>query len=496
MLEKTHGNLLGHKSVVLGQKQTAVKFRMFCKEDNVQSVLASELSPILSSIRTHEGEIEFVGKVTAKLLVDEQNGAVGGMSYTADISDVFSSPLIFDDSIVTATLTVLDSAMEVDGAEVTVNAVVGAEFTLFEPIQKEYLEQSNLQCRTQEVRLGQVVANVDEVFSVVDEMEIKDDIARVLSTQSNVIINSAVSGDGVLTVSGEVVLNLVYIPTNQDLPKSVLLPFEFTQEVPSSGNGVALLDAIVKATKIHLEVLEEQKTSVFSVDVVTALKGVVVADNTQSLVVDCFSTTNALTTQNASIDTTLAKGVFLKTATIEGNVEFESAEKQDYYGVFGWTVTVLSATAKEDGVEVSGIISGDLLFGKDKLNSMRVEIPFQNTVTEIGASVGDTVEVFGVVRQAQAEFLDGAIGIDAQIALSIKLSETVSATFVSDVTEGGSLEDNFGAIEVSLAFKGDRLWDIAKSLNMSVEDILKLNPQLTDPLEQDEKLLVYHRRTA
>lgn len=496
MLEKTHGNLLGHKSVVLGQKQTALKFRMFCKEDNLQSVLASELSPVLNSIRTHEGEVEFTGKVTAKLLVDEQNGSIGGMSYTADISDVFSSPLIFEDSIVSANLTVVDSEMEVDGAEVTVNAVVSAEFTLFEARQIDFLEQSNLQCRMEEVRFGQVAANVDEVFSIVDEMEIKDDIARVLSTQSNVIINSAVSSEGVLTVSGEVVLNLVYIPTNQDLPKSVLLPFEFTQEVPSSGNGVALLDAKVKATKIHLEVLEEQKTSVFSVDVVTALKGVIVSNNTQSLIADCFSTTNAIATQNSSIDTTLAKGTFGKTATIEGNVEFDSEEKQEFCGVFGWAVTVLSAVAKEDGVEVSGIISGDLLFGNDKLSAKRVELPFQETVSEIDANVGDFVEVFGAVKQAQAEFLDGAVGIEAQIALCIKLSENASATFVSDVTEGGSLEDNFGAIEVSLAFKGDSLWDIAKSLNMSVEDILKLNPQLTDPLDQDEKLLVYHRRTG
>ena len=57
---------------------------------------------------------------------------------------------------------------------------------------------------------------------------------------------------------------------------------------------------------------------------------------------------------------------------------------------------------------------------------------------------------------------------------------------------GESLENNFGAIEVSLAFAGDNIWDVAKNLNMSLEELKILNPNLTDPLEYDQKLLVYH----
>ena len=39
---------------------------------------------------------------------------------------------------------------------------------------------------------------------------------------------------------------------------------------------------------------------------------------------------------------------------------------------------------------------------------------------------------------------------------------------------------------------GETLWQIAKSLRMSKEDIMAANPELVTPLEKDEKLVVYH----
>ena len=68
-----------------------------------------------------------------------------------------------------------------------------------------------------------------------------------------------------------------------------------------------------------------------------------------------------------------------------------------------------------------------------------------------------------------------------------------SFTFVSDLEEGENLSDNYGAIEISLAFAGDQLWDVAKNLNMSLDELTRLNPNLNDPLEVDQKLLVYHK---
>ena len=52
---------------------------------------------------------------------------------------------------------------------------------------------------------------------------------------------------------------------------------------------------------------------------------------------------------------------------------------------------------------------------------------------------------------------------------------------------------NLPAIEVCLARKGETLWNLAKGLHMSVEDVLATNPQITNPLEADARIVIYNK---
>ena len=72
------------------------------------------------------------GKVTAKILIKEQNGTVGGMSYTVDLNDEYKDNAIKSDSILTADSNVVEYDFQVDGAEVVVNAVINTQFRIFE----------------------------------------------------------------------------------------------------------------------------------------------------------------------------------------------------------------------------------------------------------------------------------------------------------------------------------------------------------------------------
>ena len=49
------------------------------------------------------------------------------------------------------------------------------------------------------------------------------------------------------------------------------------------------------------------------------------------------------------------------------------------------------------------------------------------------------------------------------------------------------------AIEVCLAHKGETLWELAKGLHMSEEDLLAVNPEIKSPLEKDARIVVYNK---
>ena len=491
MLEKKQGELRFDKSFVLGQKQTAVKFRMFCKEDNVESVLAMDIVPLLNTLNVEEGSVDFSGKITTKLLVKEQNGAIGGMSYTVDVTDKFKHEHLTNDSIVLASMEIVEQETTVEGAEVTVNLVVDTQFRLYQNLTTSFLEGGNLECFYTDVDYGKVKGQIDNVFNVATELEINDDIARVLSSQSNAILRSATITDKIMTVSGQVVVSLVYLPTDSDIHKNVLLPFDFTEEIEVSQNGIAMIELITKSTKIRLEVFEDQKNSVFSVDVSILAKGVIIVNEKQSVVTDCYSTVSDLSMVNTTLDTTLAKGFYAIEEEFSDKIQINTQSDWQYCGLFSPVLSILKTQATQGAITVSGIVSGDLIFKTQQgYLSQKAEYPFETSLTQ-EVDIGDIVEVNGGVVAVNSNQIDDFVESQFKVVFNAKVWQNKTLTFVNDVVEGEPLQD-VSAIEVSLAFKGDSIWDVAKSLNMSVTDVKKLNPELTDPLEQDQKLLIYH----
>ena len=49
------------------------------------------------------------------------------------------------------------------------------------------------------------------------------------------------------------------------------------------------------------------------------------------------------------------------------------------------------------------------------------------------------------------------------------------------------------ALEIFLAHKGETLWELAKNLHMSTQDIIATNPQLSDPLSEDARIVVFNK---
>ena len=492
MLDKIQGVLDFDKSVVLGQKQTIVKFRMFCKEDHIESVLTAEITPVLNTLKPIDGMVDFFGKVTAKILIKEQNGTVGGMSYTVDLNDEYKDNTIKSDSILTADSNVVEYDFQVDGAEVVVNAVINTQFRIFEKNQVSFLEEANIECRFNNVAYGKLVSNIDEVFSVSSQLEVKDDIARMLSSQSNIAIVSATVKNNIMQVDGKVIVNIAYVPTGEECPKSILMPFDFSQEIAVVGEGVPVLTASSRATKIRLEVFEDQKNSVFTVETLIGLSGVLLAEKEQKVIDDCYSTFYELTTKIGSAESIVPKGLFSISSKISDDIDVV-AEDVQFCGLFSQSVTLFSGVAVNDGIETTGMITADIIFkSNDKYVTQKLEYPFNIVLQQSGVDVGDIVELGVALQDGSFEYVNQKISANWNLIFTANVLRNVSFNFIADVETGESLENNFGAIEVSLAFAGDNIWDVAKNLNMSLEELKILNPNLTDPLEYDQKLLVYH----
>ena len=497
MSELNQAGLNADKLVSLGQKQTAVKFKAFCKEDNVESVLVQELSPVVNTFQAADGKVSYSGKITAKLLVEEQNGGVGGMSYTADFSDEFFAAAITENSAVLPRCDILDFSTEVDGAEVSVNAVIATDFLAVNQVNYPLFDGDGVICKRNKIPVGTVTARVDEVFSAGAELEVKADVARVLSSQSFAVIDSAEVKDKVLTVTGECVLNLSYLTTESQVPQNAYFTYEFTQEIAVEADGMPFVFADVRATKIHMEIEENAQESVFMAESLIVLRGIIVEETEREVVVDCFSPTNATNVAASTAESTVIKHMCALNSAVEEKIVTAIPSNAILSGFFGGNVSVVNAMTVEGGVDVSGVVSGNVIYTvDDTVKSEKIDLPFNTVLTCDAANVGDGVYVNASIRVADVTLDGGEATVKAELVFSVRLTSTRSSAFVSSVDIGEAENADRGAIEVCLAFKGDNLWEVAKSLKMSVEDILQLNPELTDPLDRDQKLLIYHTLQA
>ena len=64
---------------------------------------------------------------------------------------------------------------------------------------------------------------------------------------------------------------------------------------------------------------------------------------------------------------------------------------------------------------------------------------------------------------------------------------------IGNIEELPLVDNEKYAVEISIANKGDTLWDLAKGLKMSQEEVLAINPEIASPLQVSTKIVTYNK---
>ena len=89
---------------------------------------------------------------------------------------------------------------------------------------------------------------------------------------------------------------------------------------------------------------------------------------------------------------------------------------------------------------------------------------------------------------------------EAEAEATLKISAAVygggSVRYVTGIEEGEEIVPNDCAVSVYLPEAGDGLWDVAKKLNKSPEEVSSCNSELSFPLTGKERIIVYRAKAA
>ena len=104
-----------------------------------------------------------------------------------------------------------------------------------------------------------------------------------------------------------------------------------------------------------------------------------------------------------------------------------------------------------------------------------------------------SVAVCGVNIRQRSE---GECEAEAVLKIAAADSETVTVKYLTEAEEGEKVDSNDCALSVYIPTAGDGLWETAKKLLQSPEEIQATNPELSFPLSGKERILVYRPKNS
>lgn len=494
MIEAQYDKIAIDKKVTVMPVNTVLETKINAKEE-LKKVLCVSANPIITSFEPLNGEALISGKAVIRVLAATQDDDVLGLTYNADFNervkgDITPKTKMFWD------ITALETNYDTAGSVVNVSLLleISGEGVVSEEIELIRGGGDILTLENQSV-FSRMEACERLVTTVENELQVNQSIGRILLAESFVTINDYFVANNVLNFSGKATVGIVFAGEDERLV-SKLLSFDFAQEAPAANinEDYALsLKSKVNATKVHMDVVEDLPTTSFTAEIELELMLCGYESGEVSVISDVYSLTHELETTFRQLKTTLPMGQLSYELDASANMPLEGGADR-FVAVANLQSFVTKVAAGLGTADIEGYVAGEILFEKEnELSSSKFEIPYSYTMANDWAAPDTGIKVTSAIGDLSYRLDRQDAQITAKIILQATGSKDSSVTVLTGIEEGKEIDAGAGAIEVVLAHKGDTLWDIAKWLHMRKEDITAVNPDMVTPLEEDAKIVVYHK---
>ena len=470
----------------LGKTQTAQSVRVSVRNEIVD-VLSTGIDSVISGYEINGEEVTFYGKTTVKLLYSDGT-SVQSANFSADFASSLSTGKLSDGTKIVFEIVTLDSNVETNANTATVNILsevsacgyVCDNFTFVVGGDDVFVKNDKVEAMT--------FANVLRFpLSVERDLTSSSNVSSVLLAESRLEVSDYNVADGVLTVGGKGVGRLIYLSDGKLVVDN--FPFGWTKELDANGLGGGeqlVFRAAVKATKVRLDISDESKNTAFSLEIQAELQAEATVVQPVDIVTDLYSAQCDFFQERTTVNTTLPCGSTDEERKIAFDID------SSVVGAVNSSVTITKCTAAEKSVALEGYVSTTLLYNADNnlLRGETKELPFAETF-EVPYMTADCNCCANVTLGEV--FVERGNTLQVQLWVGLVGSKNFSFGIVSSVEEQPYDNTARSAIEVCLAKKGDTLWNLAKTLHMSENDLVANNPALTTPLEEDTRIVIFNK---
>ena len=471
----------------IGKIQTVQSVRISVKQD-IAEALSLGAESCVNSYEATVGEVSFYGKTNIRFLYSDGINLCSSV-YNADFTSSIQSDLISPDSKLTFDVVTVDSKIDTNANTATLTVLLEVSAYAYICQQTPYLEGGEdvfLDSRGVEVLNKADVVTLPFVLD--EELNASRNISTVLLAECNLCAGGFTAHDGILNVSGSGSVRLTYL-SDGDVVTDVL-PFDFDRELEAT-DGMAesqlKLRLIPKNTKVRLDITEGDVNTTFTVEIGVSAQVEVTEIGVLDIVTDAYGTDCDFNFVRNTVTTTLPCGSTVCSKHVTSSIPAD--ENKTPIAVVNVGAVVTNAQSRERAALVEGVVYATLLYkGEQGYSVEQLELPFSQTVDvdylmpECHSTARVSVMNFTLSDEAHMD-----------LCITVEAEREVIYSVIVDAEQIPFDKTSLPAIEVCLARKGETLWNLAKTLHLSVDDVLATNPQISNPLEEDARIVIFNK---
>ena len=484
--EYSTGTLLGRIAVL--KTQSIVELRI--SGQDVGEVCAVEPQVSLTSCEAGSGRVTYGGRLVCTVVYTDEGGKLCRMQKGAEFSHFCDDDRLAPAHITQCNLFCERAQIKRDGSSYVIAAVVGAEISVFAASERSWLQSA------EGVIVNRENAKLYSAVTFSGESEVEDDFdcnaEDVLIPAAQALVTDCTCRAGSVEVVGEIYLSLLAMRGGKPVCLDRIIPYKCEVACEQALlSKKAVCRAEIKEISVNARVNEERGKCGVELVAQMSFTGRYYDEDEVSLITDAFSPENSLQLSFAEEEVNPCTEIKVYTERISGLCATKA--KLDYSCAFLAAALPRAEFARSsDGIE--GSVSATLLYEQNgEIRSTEVNLPFAVTLTGLNKNCTEiTAAVCGVNIRQRAE---GECEAEAVLKISAADCEQAGVKYVTDIKEGEPANCNDCAISVYIPAAGDGLWETAKKLKQSPEQISATNPELNFPLSGKERILVFRAKT-
>ena len=468
--------------------------------DEVAKILGVSAHAVLTGEEVTAGQFRYGGRIVFCIAYLSPEGVVKKAECGAEFSNAVKIDPAEGKLTSRTALSVTRAAAEISGGILVARGVVAAETCFYaERSVKALTGGENLIVKKCAAKSVKETKFSPAVYPLEEEFELNYPVGDAVMHSAKAIVTAAQCGVGTVICDGELILSVCFLQKieNSDILKETkVFPFRVEAEAEDALPAFAAdCEVALKGLSVDINVDEAAGKSTVRVSAEISLTGSYFEETDAEYATDCYSplcevrfSKTEIAAAYPSGEKTLEKRVSGRGAFLNG---LEAGARLMCCADEKITLTSVTAT---DTIAAEGVLEATA-FCKDiegKVFSVALEAPF-SAVLE--CDVGDDrYRVDAAVCECGARIASlESFDIDALVKFRVRTERRESVFAAGEVEEGEEKKPSGAALSVYIPVEGEELWDAAKRLNASPEEISAMNPDLSFPLEGNERIVIYRQ---